>query len=149
MSATAQARIVRDANEMAHSNAMSARDQARFTPTEAARFRIQARMNVASVTCDLGEYERLAQGSLGTCSDTSTATSGPRSMFNGRLGRFSRGCPATALLRSPAPIEQQITARFSADTSQIHFALSKAAVALSVRRRTADAQPSWRMHRQD
>lgn len=72
------------------------------------------------MTCDLGEYERLAQGSLGTCLDSSTATRRPCSMSNGRLGGFE--ISYSRLLRRLLPccalVEPQITAKFSADTSQ-------------------------------
>jgi hypothetical protein len=105
MSATVRARIAQDVNAMAHSSAMSARDQARFTPTEAAQFRIQASMYVASVTWDLGEYERLAQGFIGTCPDTSTATSRPRSMFDSRLGYFVEVCLRRRSCVIPRPLD--------------------------------------------
>lgn len=73
MIATEQARTAPAANEMAHSSVTSAREQAPFTPTKFAYSQNQASMLIASVTCNLGEHERLAQGSLGRWLDMGTA----------------------------------------------------------------------------
>ncbi|UPX18477.1 uncharacterized protein EKO05_0008776 [Ascochyta rabiei] len=66
MSAMVQARTAQVANGTARQSVMSAREQAQFTRTESAHFRIQATMHVTDGTCNLGERERLTQGFLGS-----------------------------------------------------------------------------------